>query len=394
MTTAPKPSARQRSLRQLRNIGLIAAAVAVGLALFGIVSRYVSESRLSDKTTVEAVPTVAVIRPQRGVTNQELTLPGDVQAHFEAPIFARVPGYLKQWYEDIGAHVKGGQLLAEIDTPDLDQQLRQAEADLAAAQANQKLAALTSHRWQALIKTDSVSQQDVDEKAGAAEAKQADVAAAQANVSRLQALEAFKRIVAPYDGVVTARETDVGALINVGSGQGPELFRVADVHEMRIYVRVPQAMSGSITVGQVADLHLPQLPDRVFKATVATTSLAINPTSRTLLVELHADNLDGALQPGTYAEVHFKLPDNPNVMRLPNSALIFRQNGLEVATLGANDKVVLKHVTVGRDLGTEVEISSGVDPADRIINNPPDSLAENDIVRPDRPVKAAEAGKP
>ncbi len=213
-------------------------------------------------------------------------------------------------------------------------------------------------------------------------------------MSRLQALEAFKRIVAPYDGVVTARETDVGALINVGSGQGPELFRVADVHEMRIYVRVPQAMSGSITVGQVADLHLPQLPDRVFKATVATTSLAINPTSRTLLVELHADNLDGALQPGTYAEVHFKLPDNPNVMRLPNSALIFRQNGLEVATLGANDKVVLKHVTVGRDLGTEVEISSGVDPADRIINNPPDSLAENDIVRPDRPVKAAEAGKP
>jgi RND family efflux transporter MFP subunit len=391
MTTMTRPNPRQRALRRLRTIGLIAVVAAVALAILGIATRFLGEASLAKKTDIEAVPTVAVIEPEHGTANQELVLPGDIQAFFEAPIFARVAGYLKQWDQDIGAHVKAGQELAEIDTPDLDQQLRQAEADLAAAQANQKLAALTSHRWQALVKTDSVSQQETDEKAGAAEAKQADVAAAQANVNRLQALEAFKRIVAPYDGVVTARETDVGALINVGSGPGPELFRVADVHEMRIYVHVPQAMSGGITVGQEAELHLPQAPDKVFKAKVATTSLAINPTSRTLLVELHADNPDGALQPGTYAEVHFKLPAIPNVLRIPGSALLFRQNGLEVAILGANDKVTLKHVTVGRDLGTEVEIVAGLDAGDRVINNPPDSLAENDTVRTDQPVKAAEA---
>jgi RND family efflux transporter MFP subunit len=385
------PNPKQRSLRALRTIGLLAAAAAVGLAALGISTRFFTEASLAQKTEADAIPTVTVIAPERGARSQELVLPGDIQAFFEAPIYARVPGYLKQWDEDIGAHVKAGQALAEIDTPDLDQQLRQAEADLAAAQANQKLAALTSRRWQALIKTDSVSQQDVDEKAGAAEAKQADVAAAEANVSRLQALESFKRIVAPFAGVVTARETDMGALINVGSGTGQELFRVADIHEMRIYVRVPQAMSGGLTAGQAAELHLPQMPGRIFKATVATTSRAINLTSRTLLVELHADNPDGDLQPGTYAEVHFKLPDNPKVIRLPSSALLFRQDGLEAAIIGPDDKVVLRPVTVGRDLGTEIEIVSGLDPADRVINNPPDSLAEGDLVRPDQPVKAAEA---
>ena len=384
-------NARQRSLRQLRTIGLIAAAAAVGLAVIGISTRIFSHSTLAKRTEADAIPVVAIVRPERGAKSQELVLPGDVQAYFEAPIYARVQGYLKQWYEDIGAHVTAGQLLAEIDTPDLDQQCRQAEADLAAAQANQKLAALTSHRWQALIKTDSVSQQDADEKAGAAEAKQADVAAAQANVNRLAALQGFKRIVAPFDGIVTARETDVGALINIGSSSGPELFRVADVHEMRIYVRIPQAMSSNVTIDQEAELHLPQMPGHVFKAVVATTSRAINMTSRTLLVELHADNPDGVLQPGTYAEVHFKLPDNPNVVRLPTSALLFRENGLEAAVVGPDNKVVLKHVVVGRDLGTEVEIVSGIDPADRVINNPPDSLAENDPVRTDQPLRAVEA---
>jgi len=384
-------NAKQRSLRRLRTIGLVAAAVAIGLAAIGVSTRFFAESSLAAKTEADAIPTVTVVQPQRGAKNQELVLPGDIKAFFEAPIYARVPGYLKQWDEDIGAHVNAGQLLAEIDTPDLDQQLHQAEADLIAARANQRLAALTSHRWQALIKTDSVSQQDVDEKAGAAEAKQADVSAAEANVSRLQALEAFKRIVAPFDGVVTARETDVGALINVGSGAGPELFRVAEVHEMRIYVRVPQAMSGSIAVGQVAELRLPQTPNKVFKAVVATTSLAINLSSRTLLVELHVDNKDGALQPGPYTEVHFKLPDNSDVIRLPSSALLFRQNGLEAAIVGPDNKVILKPVRVGRDLGTEIEIVSGLDPTDRVINNPPDSLAEGDPVQPDQPLKAAEA---
>jgi len=384
------PTGKQQSLRSLRKIGIIAAVIALAIAIFGVGSRMLSESTLADKTDREAVPTVAVLTAKQGTTDQTLTLPGDIQAYFEAPIFARVSGYLKEWDQDIGAHVKAGQLLAEIDTPDLDQQLNQAKADLAAAQSNENLAELTSKRWQVLVKKDAVSQQDADEKAGDAQSKQATVVAAQANVERLMALEAFKRIVAPFDGVVTARETDVGALINAGSGTGPELFRVADVHEMRIYVRVPQALSGDLVAGQTAELHLPQRPNQTFKATVATTSHAINQASRTLLVELHADNPNGDLQPGTYAEVHFKLPDSPDTLRLPTSALLFREDGLKVATVGPGDKVILKPVSVGRDLGTEVEIASGLAAADRVINSPSDSVAEGDVVRPAEPTKAAE----
>lgn len=385
-------SGKQRPLERLRRTGIIAAVVAAGIAAAGIAIRMFDESNLARSTNEQAVSTVSVMRPERGTKQRELVLPGDIQAYFEAPTYARVNGYLKKWYEDIGARVKSGQLLAEIDTPDLDQQLHQAEADLAAAQANQRLAMLTTKRWHALLSTDSVSQQDADEKAGNAEARNADVAAAQANVDRLQALESFKRIVAPFDGVVTARETDVGALINAGSATGVELFRVADVHQMRIYVRVPQALAGGLQPNQPAELHLPQRPNETFPATVLTTAHAINPNSRTLLVELMADNAKGDLEPGTYAEVHFKLPENPGVLRLPDSALLFRQDGLEVATLGPDNKVVMKHVTIGRDTGVEVEIVSGIDQSDRVIDSPSDSLAEGDVVRPAEPTKAAEAG--
>jgi RND family efflux transporter MFP subunit len=384
------PTGKQQSLRSLRKTGIIALVIAAAIIAFGIGSRMLGESTLAKKTDQEAVPSVAVITPKQGTTDQTLTLPGDIQAYFEAPIFARVSGYLKEWDQDIGARVKAGQLLAEIDTPDLDQQLNQGKADLAAAQSNENLAEMTSKRWQVLVKKDAVSQQDADEKAGDAQSKQAAVVAAQANVERLMALEAFKRIVAPFDGVVTARETDVGALINAGSGTGPELFRVADVHEMRIYVRVPQALSGDLVAGQTAEVHLPQRPNQVYQAKVATTSHAINQQSRTLLVELHADNPNGDLQPGTYAEVHFKLPDSPDTLRLPTSALLFREDGLKVATLGQGDKVVLKPVSIGRDLGTEVEIASGLTAADRVINSPSDSIADGDIVQPADATKAAE----
>ena len=384
---------KQLSLRRLKRIGIVAGIAAVALAALGIGARMMDESSLAKTTNVEAMPTVAIVSPKRGAKDQVLTLPGDIQAYYEAPIYARVSGYLKEWKEDIGAHVKAGQLLAEIDTPDLDQQLNQAKADLAAAQSAESLANVTTKRWQALVKKDAVSQQDADEKASDAQSKHAAVLAAQANVQRLMALEDFKRIVAPFDGIVTARETDVGALINAGSGLGPELFKVADVHEMRIYVRVPQAMSGDIDPGQTAELRLPQHPNRPIQATVATNAHAINQSSRTLLVELHADNPKGDLQPGTYAEVHFQLPDNPNVLRLPTSALLFREDGLKVATLGPDNKIILKPVVIGRDLGTEVEIASGLTAADRVVNSPSDSIAQGDIVLPAQDEKVAEAGK-
>jgi len=382
---------KQLSLRRLRKIGIVAGVAALAVAAVGVGSRTVGEASLARTTKAEAMPTVSIVVPKRGTKDQTLTLPGDIQAFFEAPIYARVSGYLKNWDQDIGAHVKAGQALAEIDTPDLDQQLNQAKADLTVAQSGESLADVTSKRWQALVKKDAVSQQDADEKASDAESKRAAVIAAQANVQRLMALEDFKRIVAPFDGVVTARETDVGALINAGSGVGPELFRVADIHKMRIYVRVPQALSGDLIAGQTAELNLPQHPTHPIQATVTTTSHAINQSSRTLLVELQADNQNGDLQPGTYAEVHFNLPDSPDMLRLPTSALLFREDGLKVATIGSDDKVTLKPVSIARDLGTEVEIASGITPADRVINSPSDSIAEGDIVRPADEPKVAEA---
>jgi RND family efflux transporter MFP subunit len=382
-------SGKRSAMRRLKRAGIIAGSVALALAAVGIASRMLGESRLNAQTEEAAIPTVAIVQPGKGLQDQELVLPGDMQAYFEAPIYARVSGYLKDWSQDIGAHVKAGQQLAEIDTPDLDQQFHQAQADLVAAQANAKLADLTAKRWQALLKTDSVSQQETDEKSGAAEAKQADAAAAQANVNRLQALETFKSITAPFDGIVTARETDVGALINAGSGSGPVLFKVADIHRMRIYVHVPQALSDRLIQGETAELHLPG-QGKTVKATVVTTAHAIEQKSRTLLVELQADNPDGILQPGTYVEVHFKLPDSPNIVSLPSSALLFRQNGMKVATVGADDKVILKSIVIGQDLGAEVTVVSGLSPEDRVIDSPPDSLGNGDLVRPDQPVKAAD----
>ena len=362
----------QRRDRRLRLIGLGALCLAVAIAVIGIIGRHESKAELQSWTDAAAVPTVTVVLPRHGEKPQELVLPGDVEAFYQASIYARVSGYVKMWYEDIGAHVKAGQLLAEIDAPDLDQQLAQAKGNLAIAKANEELAVLTAKRWQALRATDSVSQQTADEKTGDAAAKHAAVLAAEANVRRLNALESFKRITAPFDGVVTARKTDVGALINAGSGSGPELFSVADIHAMRIYVRVPQTFAPELQTGMTAILHLPQHPRQTYKARLATSSNAISPDSRTVLVELHADNPDGKLLPGTYAAVHFQLPEPPDVLRLPTSALLFREHGLEVATVGPHQKVELKPIEVGRDLGTEIEVTSGIEPTDRVIDGPPE----------------------
>jgi RND family efflux transporter MFP subunit len=369
------------SSRRLRIIGIVALIVAVGLATFGILARGAHEHALKDKVDADATPTVTLVQPGRDDAKQELVLPSSVQAFYDAPIYARVSGYLKKWYADIGAQVKAGDLLAEIETPELDQQLQQAQADLATAVAKQKLAEITTKRWQSMLASTSVSKQEADEKNGDYEAKSAAVAAEHANVQRLEALKSFKRIVAPFDGVVTARKTDIGALINAGSGSGPELFRVADTHKLRVYVQVPQTYADQIKVGMQAQLQLPEQPGRTHPATVVSTANAISESSRTLLVQLEVDNTDNKLIAGSYADVHFDVPATPGVLQLPVTALLFRQKGMSVATLGSDNKVVLKNIQIGRDFGTKVEVVAGLDPGDRVIDSPPDWIAQGDKVR-------------
>ena len=387
--TAPPP-------RNLRRVGLIAVVAAIVIAVFGILQRRGHEAEVAQWTQDQAIPTVAVITPKVGAATQRLVLPGTVQAWYEAPIYARVPGYLKDWNFDYGAHVKKGDVLAEIETPDLDAQLSAAQAKLNSAravvnvrQAEKQFAETTFQRWRdspkGVVSVQEQESKEADYNSAIARfnSATAEVAADQGEVDRLQALESFKSISAPFDGVVTARETDIGALINAGSGGNnqPELFRVADIHMMRIYVQVPQQLSAGIRAGLTAEVHLPQYPDKTFKATVATTSNAINTSARTLLVELHADNPDGLLQPGAYAQVDFELPSNPNVVRIPTSALVFREHGTEVAIIGPGDKIELKPITLGRNLGTEIEVLKGLTVSDRLVNSPPDSLATGDTVR-------------
>jgi len=387
-----------RGKKKTRWIAPVAVLVALGIAIAGILLRRHQEGEVTKWTVEQAVPTVATIQPKQGVSGQQLVLPGDIEAWYEAPIYARVSGYLKNWYFDFGAHVQKGQLLADLDAPDLDAQLAAAKAKLASAEAQVKVrdaerqfADTTYARWRDSPKG-VVSEQETESKKaeyGSAVARYnaavADANVNQSQVDQLTALEAFKRILAPFDGVVTARNTDVGALINAGSGvgggTGPQLFRVADVHEMRVFVQVPQEMSSGMRAGLTAELVLPQYPDKTFKAVVATTAEAIAKTSRTLLVELHAGNLDNLLQPGTFAQVHFNLPNNPSTLRIPTSALIFREDGVQVAVLGPDNKVEIKQVKLGRNLGTEFEVLKGLTSSDTVINSPPDSLSQGEVVK-------------
>ena len=386
------------SPRNLRRIGLVAILAAIAIAAFGILQRRSHEAEVAQWTQEQAIPTVAVITPRAGAATQRLVLPGTVQAWYEAPIYARVPGYLKNWYFDYGAHVKKGDVLAEIETPDLDAQLAASQAKLNSAravvnvrEAEEQFAQSTYQRWHnspkgvVSVQEQESKQADFNSAKALLSSAKAEVAVDQGEVDRLQALESFKRITAPFDGVVIARETDIGALINAGSGvgggSGPELFRVADVHMMRIYVQVPQQLSAGIKAGLKAELQLPQYPNKTFDATVATTSSAINTNARTLLVELHADNPDDALQPGAYAQVAFELPSDPYTVRVPTSALVFREHGMEVATINPDDTIQLKPIKLGRNLGTEVEVLSGLTLSDRVVNSPPNSLSTGDKVR-------------
>jgi len=376
-------SGRRRPHRRPRRLGLIGGIVliiAVATIIWGIYSRQQSEAALSEWTGRQAIPTVAVAQPSHSTLAQKLVLPGDVQAFYEAPIYARVSGYLASWSQDIGAHVRRGQTLGVIDTPDLDQEMAQAQADLATAQARQNFADLTAERWHALLASKSVSQQSADEKQGNALAVRAEVNAQRAHVDRLRALQNFKRLAAPFDGIVTARNTDIGALINAGSNAAAPLFKVADMHEMRVYVRVPQSYAAELKSGLNATLTEPQYPGRIFNAKLETTSVSVALQSRTVLVELLAANPDGKLWPGTFAEVTFDLSGDAPVLRVPASALIFRNQGAQLATVGSDNRVALKDVTIGKNLGTEIEIESGITQADRIITSPLDSIENGEQV--------------
>jgi multidrug efflux system membrane fusion protein len=370
-----------KRLRHLKLVGVVALLAAAGIVTSGIVSRVHAKQELTTWSAEQAIPTVAAVTPDHDGAAQSLVLPGHLSAFVNAPIYARVSGYLHAWYADIGTHVKAGQLLGVIDTPDLDQQLQQARADLQNSVANEKLAASTARRWTQMLQQDSVSQQEADEKSSDLVAKQATVAANEANVRRLEALESFKRITAPFSGIVTGRTTDIGALINAGSGSGPELFAVSDAHQLRVYVSVPQNEAAAIKPGMTATLTVPERPGMKFDAKFVDTDNTIAPSSGTLLVQLAVDNRDGLLIPGEYTEVHFALPTHAHALLIPASSLIFRQSGLQVAVVGKDNRAVLKPVTIATDLGTQVEIAAGLDAGDRVIDNPPDSLASGDAVR-------------
>jgi RND family efflux transporter MFP subunit len=369
------------SRRTLVAIALMALTMAASVTAYGMIERARSEAQVAQWTNAQAFPTVALAKLGRGDATQSLVLPGTIQPLNKAAIYARVDGYLKSWREDIGAQVKAGQVLATIDTPDLDQQLAQAKADLATATANAQLAALTAQRWNQLVKSRWVSQQDADNKNGSAASTKAAMDAASANVKRLEAMEAFKTILAPFDGVVTKRNTDIGALINAGSTAGQELFEVSDLHRVRIYVQVPQAYSAELRPGIQASFKVPQYPTRKFAATLVTTSHAMDANSRSMLVELQADNADGALSAGAYARVRLQLPGDPNMVRLPATALIAADRGSQVAIVGVDEKVTIKPVQIGRDLGDSVEVIAGLSPSDRVIDSPPETLQNGDQIQ-------------
>jgi RND family efflux transporter MFP subunit len=377
------PTARRGDSKTYFRVGIAVALVALAALVWLVHSRHQATAALSMQTETDGVLAVATALPQPNGSATEVVLPGNLQANYQAPIYARTNGYVRRWYVDIGAKVHKGQVLADIESPEIDQQLRQAQADLAVAQANKKIADVTADRWRVLRATDSVSKQEADEKVSAAQANDAQVLSARANVLRLQQLAGFERVVAPFDGVITARNTDIGDLINAGSGSGAALFGIADTSRLRLYVRVPQEDAAAMKPGLTAELHVPDRPGVAYRASVDTTANAIDPATRTLNVELLVDNSKGELLPGAYAEVHFRVApeDAGRSFLLPANVLLFRGDGLHVATVDAHDHVVLKPVTIGRDYGAQIEIVSGVSANDHVILSPPDSLVGGALVR-------------
>ena len=372
--------------RTLLIFGLPIALAAAVLA-YGIVGRERALAALTRVANGQAIVPVQVISPQRGPATRPLVLPGTVRAWYEAPIFAQVAGYVHGWNEDYGAAVKAGQLLATIDTPGLDAQYAAAKANLNVAQANYRLAVSTAARWQALAGTPAVSKQEVDVQAAGAQARKAEMEAAAQDVARYAALEAFKRVVAPFDGVVTARLTDVGSYVNAAGGDvsvrgtSTELFTVADVHEMRVFVSVPQDYANLLDSHTTAKLHQPSQPGKTIEAKFLTTARAFNPQTRTAVTELTVDNSNHTLWPGTYVDVEFQVPTDPSVLTMPEAALIFRADGAQVAIVDTQNHIHLRNVTLGANLGQTVQVTSGLSPGDRLVNNPPAGLLEGQSVQ-------------
>jgi RND family efflux transporter MFP subunit len=374
---------RARTARTLARSAGVFVVLAVIVVAWSVVSAYNASAKLKEVTEAQSFVTVATVSPEPLKGTVELILPGNLQANYEAPIYARTSGYLKRWLVDIGTPVKAGQLLGEIESPEVNSQLRQAQADLATAEANQKIANLTAERWRNLRSSDSVSKQEADEKISVAASNDAQVQAAHANVQRLRELTGFQKIAAPFDGVVTARNTDIGQLITAGNNTGPELFRVADMRRLRLYVRVPQTYAAMMQPGLTAELMFPDRPGKLYTASLDSTSSAIDQATRTLLAQLSVENKSNELLPGAYAEVHFNLPEGAasQAFKLPANVLLFRGDGMQVATVGPNNQVVMKSVTIGRDYGSTIEVTQGLTVNDKVILSPPDSLVDGVTVR-------------
>jgi RND family efflux transporter MFP subunit len=385
-TGAPTPSLNDPpTARRPRRARLVLALTAVAVAALlasGIWSRVKASATLRAETAQAALPAVSVVAPKQTAPADEIILPGNVQPFITSPIYSRTNGYLKKWYFDIGAHVRKGQLLAVIETPEVDQQLQQARSNLLTAQANLELASITKDRYQGLLKTRAVSQQDADNAVGTYNANKAIVEADKAAVQQYSALVSFEKIYAPFDGVITARNTDIGDLINSGSASGPktDLFHIAQPGTLRVYVNAPEEYSQAIKPGMTADLSLAEFPGRKFQGKVVRTAEAINVTTRTLLVEVDVDNPSGTLLTGSYAEVHLAVPTQASTFLIPVNTLIFRSEGLHVATVKGG-KVALASVTPGRDFGNEIEIVAGLKPDDQVVINPPDSIVSGQAVQ-------------
>jgi RND family efflux transporter MFP subunit len=372
---------RRRSRKSWLVLGIAVIAVAA-LLVSGIWSRVKARNTLNTETAQAAHAAVSVVSPKQTAPADEIILPGNVQPFITSPIYSRSPGYLKKWYFDIGAHVKQGQLLAVIETPEVDQQLQQARSNLSTAQANLELASITKTRYQGLLKTNAVSQQDVDNAVGTYNANKAIVEADKAAVAQYSALVSFERIYAPFDGVITARNTDIGDLINTGSTSNvkTDLFHIAQPGTLRVYVNVPEEYSQGIKVGMTADLNLTEFPGRKFQGKLVRTAEAINLTTRTLLIEIDVDNPAGTLLTGSYAEVHLAVPTHGSTFLLPVNTLLFRTEGLRVGVV-KDGKVVLTTVTPGHDFGNDIEIVSGLKANDQVIINPPDSIVSGEAVQ-------------
>lgn len=394
--TAPTPQAKRHMLILVIVLAIVAVLVAIG----GIIPRVRARSVLRDQTDKAAVPTVAATTAQNGQPTRELVLPGTIQAFVDAPIYARTNGYVRSWSHDIGTHVRKGELLAVIETPELDQQVKQAEADVTTTEANLHLAQITAQRYQGLISSDAVSKQSTDNANYASKAQQATLASAKANLAHLQELQSFERVYAPFDGVVTARNTDVGQLVDSGSSGGTgsasaysgnssmgsgttprELFHISSIRVLRIFINVPEQYVPDAKPGVTTNLTVSEFPGRTFPGKIVRTANAIDLSTRTLMVEVDIDNHKGELLPGAYAQVHLKLPMDHPALIIPVSALLFRAEGLRVVTLDDNDRAQLVPLTLGRDWGTKVEVLNGLQPGQRIIDSPPDSIVNGEQVR-------------